>query len=265
MLMKKLKDILDSQFEPIKLDEASSFTSFLTEESDYEGPGKIITEEDDPFASASNDAGGDAGGGDPFGDAGGGGDAGGDPFGDNAGGGNDAGGGAGGGNGGAGGEGGNGESEGDDDKETSPIDDDSHEDDPEFNQGTGNPDDVTLSDEPSAKVKFNVEKIMQAVTSVIQTLSEDKLVEIEKIKTDVELIFNGKILNDEDLEFKNFRNAMFILKKICAKLDIAEANYLNRKMKEPALKKRDQLKQEIAAKKGELAQTRDVLTALDTK
>lgn len=262
--MKKLKDILDSQFEPIKLDEATSFTSFLTEESDYEGPGKIITEEDDPFASASNDAGGDAGGGDaggdPFGD-----NASSDPFGDNAGGGNDAGGGAGGGNGGAGGEGGNGESDGDDDKETSPIDDDSHEDDPEFNQGTGNPDDVTLSDEPSAKVKFNVEKIMQAVTSVIQTLSEDKLVEIEKIKTDVELIFNGKILNDEDLEFKNFRNAMFILKKICAKLDIAEANYLNRKMKEPALKKRDQLKQEIAAKKGELAQTRDVLTALDTK
>ena len=261
--MKKLKDILDSQFEPIKLDEATSFTSFLTEESDYEGPGKIITEEDDPFASASNDAGGGAGGddagGDPFGD-----NAGGDPFGDNAGGGNDAGGGAGGGNDGAGGEGGS-DSEGDDDKETSPIDDDSHEDDPEFNQGTGNPDDVTLSDEPSAKVKFNVEKIMQAVTSVIQTLSEDKLVEIEKIKTDVELIFNGKILNDEDLEFKNFRNAMFILKKICAKLDIAEANYLNRKMKEPALKKRDQLKQEIAAKKGELAQTRDVLTALDTK
>ena len=34
--MKKLKDILDSQFEPIKLDEATSFTSFLTEESDYE-------------------------------------------------------------------------------------------------------------------------------------------------------------------------------------------------------------------------------------
>ena len=256
MLMKKLKDILDSQFEPIKLDEASSFTSFLTEESDYEGPGKIITEEDDPFASASNDAGGDASGG---------GDAGGDPFGDNAGGGNDAGGAGGGGNDSASGEGGDGDSEGDGDKETSPIDDDSHEDDPEFNQGTGNSDDVTLSDEPSAKVKFNVEKIMQAVTSVIQTLSEDKLVEIEKIKTDVELIFNGKILNDEDLEFKNFRNAMFILKKICAKLDIAEANYLNRKMKEPALKKRDQLKQEIAAKKGELAQTRDVLTALDTK
>lgn len=254
--MKKLKDILDSQFEPIKLDEASSFTSFLTEESDYEGPGKIITEEDDPFASASNDAGGDASGG---------GDAGGDPFGDNAGGGNDAGGAGGGGNDSASGEGGDGDSEGDGDKETSPIDDDSHEDDPEFNQGTGNSDDVTLSDEPSAKVKFNVEKIMQAVTSVIQTLSEDKLVEIEKIKTDVELIFNGKILNDEDLEFKNFRNAMFILKKICAKLDIAEANYLNRKMKEPALKKRDQLKQEIAAKKGELAQTRDVLTALDTK
>lgn len=263
--MKKLKDILDSQFEPIKLDEAATFTSFLTEESDYEGPGKIITEDDDPFATASNnDAGGDDAGGDPFGDAGGGNNAGGaDPFGDNTAGGNAAGGGAGG-NGGA--EGGDGDSEGgDDDEKSDPVNDDSHEDDPEFNQGTGNPDDVTLSDEPSAKVKFNVEKIMQAVTSVIQTLSEDKLVEIEKIKTDVELIFNGKILNDEDLEFKNFKNAMFILKKICAKLDIAEANYLNRKMKEPALKKRDQLKQDIAAKKGELAATREVLTALDTK
>lgn len=263
--MKKLKDILDSQFEPIKLDEAATFTSFLTEESDYEGPGKIITEDDDPFATASNnDAGGNDAGGDPFGDAGGGNDAGGaDPFGDNTAGGNAAGGGAGG-NGGT--EGGDGDSEGgDDDEKSDPVNDDSHEDDPEFNQGTGNPDDVTLSDEPSAKVKFNVEKIMQAVTSVIQTLSEDKLVEIEKIKTDVELIFNGKILNDEDLEFKNFKNAMFILKKICAKLDIAEANYLNRKMKEPALKKRDQLKQDIAAKKGELAATREVLTALDTK
>lgn len=263
--MKKLKDILDSQFEPIKLDEAATFTSFLTEESDYEGPGKIITEDDDPFATASNnDAGGNDAGGDPFGDAGGGNDAGGaDPFGDNTTGGNAAGGGDGG-NGGA--EGGDGDSEGgDDDEKSDPVNDDSHEDDPEFNQGTGNPDDVTLSDEPSAKVKFNVEKIMQAVTSVIQTLSEDKLVEIEKIKTDVELIFNGKILNNEDLEFKNFRNAMFILKKICAKLDIAEANYLNRKMKEPALKKRDQLKQDIAAKKGELAATREVLTALDTK
>ena len=263
--MKKLKDILDSQFEPIKLDEAATFTSFLTEESDYEGPGKIITEDDDPFATASNnDAGGNDAGGDPFGDAGGGNDAGGaDPFGDNTAGGNAAGGGAGG-TGGA--EGGDGDSEGgDDDEKSDPVNDDSHEDDPEFNQGTGNPDDVTLSDEPSAKVKFNVEKIMQAVTSVIQTLSEDKLVEIEKIKTDVELIFNGKILNDEDLEFKNFKNAMFILKKICAKLDIAEANYLNRKMKEPALKKRDQLKQDIAAKKGELAATREVLTALDTK
>ena len=38
-------------------------------------------------------------------------------------------------------------------------------------------------------------------------LTCDQLVEIEKVKTDIELIFNGKLLNPEDLEFKNIKNA----------------------------------------------------------
>lgn len=267
--MKTLKDILDSALEPIKLDNGNSFTNFLTEEADYEGPAKMINEEDDPFAAASDagggagddvggDAGGDAGGADPFGDNAGGAD----PFGDNAAGG--PGGGGGGGtdddkDGGAG-EGGDGEEE-----EKSPLDDGSHEPDPEFNQGVSDPNDITLSDTPAAKSVYDIEKIMQTVTSVIQTLSEDQLIEIEKVKTAIELIFNGFLLNDEDLEFTNIKNAIFLIKKIAAKLDTKARAYLNRKLKEPLIKKRDEIKQDIAARKGELDSTRDVLTALDTK
>ena len=106
---------------------------------------------------------------------------------------------------------------------------------------------------------------MKTVATVIQTLSEDQLVEIEKVKNDVELIFNGFLLNEEDLDFDNVENAIFLIEKIAEKLEIKTKSYLIRKMKEPLIKKRDGIKQDIATKKGELNTTRDILTKLDTK
>lgn len=265
--MKTLKDIFDETFKPISLSESEDFNNFLTEEADFT-PVPVISEADDPFSGDDTAGGGDAGG-----DAGGdlGGDAGGDPFGGDAGGadpfgGPDGGAGGGGAGGGAGGEGGAAAGE-DKDKEEDEdtVDFDAHEDDPEFNQGTNNPNDVTLSDTPGAKAVFDIENIMKTVTSVIQTLSEDQLVEIEKVKACIELIFNGKLLNEEDLEFENIKNAIFLVKKISAKLDIKARAYLNRKLKEPLIKKRDKIKQDIASKKGELNNTRDLLTKLDTE
>ena len=263
--MKSLKSIFDETFKPISLTNSESFNNFLTEEADF-NPASSINEADDPFGGDDTAGGGDAGGDDAAGgDAGGdpfGGDAGGDPFGGDAGGGDTAGG-AGGTGAGDNAEGGN-DANGDSD-ENSAIDFDAHEDDPEFNQGTNNPNDVTLSDTPGAKAVFDIENIMKTVTSVIQTLSEDQLVEIEKVKACIELIFNGKLLNEEDLEFENIKNAIFLVKKISAKLDIKAKAYLNRKLKEPLIKKRDKIKQDIASKKGELNNTRDLLTKLDTE
>lgn len=255
--MKTLKDIFDETFKPISLSESEDFNNFLTEEADFT-PVPVISEADDPFGSDDTAGGGDAGG-----DAGGdlGGDAGGDPFG-----GPDGGAGGGGAGGSAGGEGGAAAGEDKDkDEDEDTVDFDAHEDDPEFNQGTNNPNDVTLSDTPGAKAVFDIENIMKTVTSVIQTLSEDQLVEIEKVKACIELIFNGKLLNEEDLEFENIKNAIFLVKKISAKLDIKARAYLNRKLKEPLIKKRDKIKQDIASKKGELNNTRDLLTKLDTE
>ena len=263
--MKNIKEMLDAVVEPIKLGDNSGFSNFLTEESDFEET-RIITEEDDPFGGggdAGNDAGGDAGG-DPFG---GGGDAG-----------NDAGGGGdplrsdmgGGGSDGEGAAGAKEGSEGEDDEDKDPdqnpaLTDGSHEPDPEFNQGETDPNDVTLSKDASINNKFNITDIMKTVATVIQTLSEDQLVEIEKVKNDVELIFNGFLLNEEDLDFDNVENAIFLIEKIAEKLEIKTKSYLIRKLKEPLIKKRDGIKQDIASKKGELNTTRDILTKLDTK
>lgn len=262
--MKNIKEMLDAVVEPIKLGDNSGFSNFLTEESDFEET-RIITEEDDPFGGggdAGNDAGGDAGG-DPFGGGGdAGNDAGGgaDPFG------NDMGGGGSDGDDGGAKDGSEGEDDEDKDTDQNPaLTDGSHEPDPEFNQGETDPNDVTLSKDASINNKFNITDIMKTVATVIQTLSEDQLVEIEKVKNDVELIFNGFLLNEEDLDFDNVENAIFLIEKIAEKLEIKTKDYLIRKMKEPLIKKRDGIKQDIATKKGELNTTRDILTKLDTK
>lgn len=266
--MKDLKELLNSAVDEIKLTNGLKFDRFLTEESDFVGT--VIAEADDPF-------GGDAGpGGDPFGgdsanDEGGaagaggdvGGDAGGDPFG-----GGDAG--AGGGDAGAtggdaGAEGADGDEGADKDGENPALTDGSHKPDPEYAQGQTNNDDVTLPDVPSAKSRFDIEGIMSTVMSVIQTCSEDQLIEMDKVKNCIELIFNGFLLNDEDLEFNNVKNAIFLIKKIADKMDITARSYLNRKLKEPLIKKRDEIKQKIAAQKGDLQNTRDILTSLDLK
>ena len=261
--MKNIKEMLDAVVEPIKLGDNSGFSNFLTEESDFEET-RIITEEDDPFGGggdAGNDAGGDAGG-DPFGGGGdAGNDAGGgaDPFG------NDMGGGGSDGDDGGAKDGSEGEDDEDKDTDQNPaLTDGSHEPDPEFNQGETDPNDVTLSKDASINNKFNITDIMKTVATVIQTLSEDQLVEIEKVKNDVELIFNGFLLNEEDLDFDNVENAIFLIEKIAEKLEIKTKSYLIRKMKEPLIKKRDGIKQDIATKKGELNTTRDILTKLDT-
>lgn len=243
--MKNLTDILG---------EITSKTITLSDKLDKQ----FLFEEDD---FGGDDAGGDdigggddmGGGDDPFGDDGGGGD----PFGDDAGG------------GGAGGEGGeSGEEEDDDksedDKKKEELDLDGHEDDPDFTFGKKNKDDVTLPDEPAAGTMFDLDEVMQATASLVSTLSEDQLVEYKQVKKCVELIFNGKILKPEDLEFKNVQNAIFLVENICKKLDIKTSAYLIRKLKEPLILKRDEIKQDIADQKNDLNTSRDAVIKLDT-
>lgn len=242
--MKDLKERLDEIVGNFKLKTNFGFAQFLTEADDFGGDDAAGG--DDPFASGGDDdpfaAGGDDAGADD-GDMGGGAPAGGSnsSTGDKS------------------------DSGSDDENKTSPIDDDSHEDDPDFTVGKNDNGDVTLSEVPAGKMLYDTEKVMNTVAAVIQTLKDTQLVEIEKVKTAIELVFNGKKLKDEDLKFTNLKNAIFIIKKIGVKLDTKTRNYLYRKIKEPLIKQRDQIKQDIAVKKGELQNAREVLTAMDIK
>lgn len=210
---------------------------------------KLTEADDDPFADdgPADDAGGD----DDFG----GDDAGGDPFGDDAG----------------GPDGGDSDSDSDSDGETTEGDEDNNgelnlddwEDDPDFTKGAANPDDVTLSDTPSGECIYDVEGAMQSLASVIQSLSDSDLAEIEMVKKAVELIFNGKILKPEDVTFTNPQNASFLIKKIAANLDEKTKNYLILKIKQPLIKQRDQQKLDIAALKKDVNVARDTLQDLD--
>lgn len=210
---------------------------------------KLTEADDDPFADdgPADDAGRD--------DDLGGDDAGGDPFGDDAG----------------GPDGGDSDSDSDGDGENAEGDEDNNgelnlddwEDDPDFTKGAANPDDVTLSDTPSGECIYDVEGAMQSLASVIQSLSDSDLAEIEMVKKAVELIFNGKILKPEDVTFTNPQNASFLIKKIAANLDEKTKNYLILKIKQPLIKQRDQQKLDIAALKKDVNVARDTLQDLD--
>lgn len=204
-------------------------------------------DDDDPFA---DDAGGD--------DDMGGDDAGGDPFADDGPGGGDGGSDSGSGDGSEGGEG-----DGSDQDDDNGLNLDDYEDDPDFTKGKANPDDVTLSDTPSGECIYDVEGIMTSLASVIQSLSDSDLAEIEMVKKAVELIFNGKILKPEDVQFTNPENASFLIKKIGSNVDEKTRNYLILKIKEPLIKQRDQQKLDIAKLKKDVNVARDTLTDLD--
>ena len=204
-------------------------------------------DDDDPFA---DDAGGD--------DDMGGDDAGGDPFADDGPGGGDGGTDDGSGDGSEGGTG-----DGSDQEDDNGLNLDDYEDDPDFTKGKANPDDVTLSDTPSGECIYDVEGIMTSLASVIQSLSDSDLAEIEMVKKAVELIFNGKILKPEDVQFTNPENASFLIKKIGSNVDEKTRNYLILKIKEPLIKQRDQQKLDIAKLKKDVNVARDTLTDLD--
>lgn len=249
--MKNLTDILgEITSKTITLSDKLD-KQFLFEEDDFGG--------DDTGGGDDGGFGDDAGGGDdPFGDDAGGGD----PFGDDAGGGGGPGGGGSGDSEGEEGEEDDGKSE--EDKKKEELDLDGHEDDPDFTFGKKNKDDVTLPDEPAAGTMFDLDEVMQATAALVSTLSEDQLVEYKQVKKCVELIFNGKILKPEDLDFKNVQNAIFLVENICKKLDIKTSAYLIRKLKEPLILKRDEIKQDIADQKNDLNTSRDAVIKLDT-
>lgn len=143
------------------------------------------------------------------------------------------------------------------------LDLENHEDDPDFTKGVSDNKDITLSDTPSGECIYDVDGVMKAIAAVIQGTNETDLEEIVPVKKAVELIFNGKILKPEDVQFTNTQNAAFLIKKIGEKVDEKTKNYLLIKIKEPLIKQRDQQKLDIAELKKDVNMARDTIQDLD--
>lgn len=154
------------------------------------------------------------------------------------------------------------DSEGDKAEDGEPNLDD-YEDDPDFTKGTQNTDDATLSDTPSGECVYDVDGVMKALATVIQSSSESDLSEIGKVKRVVELIFNGKVLKPEDVMFDDPRKASELIKKVGSKVNDKTRNYLVLKVKEPLIRQRDSQKMELAKAKKNVGVTRDTLQDLD--
>ena len=263
----KKKCDIASRIDEIFIEESKmkDFKEFLAEKmteinllDDLDKPERIKLSEaeaDDPFA---DDAGGDDAVDTDTGD-----DS--DPFGDDLGGSDGPGGGS---SGGSDedkedGEETEGENSTEADKKADELDLEGHEDDPDFLKGATDGDDVTLSDKPSGECIYDVDGIMKAIAAVIQGTNETDLEEIVAVKKAVELIFNGKILKPEDVQFTNTQNAAFLIKKIGEKVDEKTKNYLMVKIKEPLIKQRDQQKLDIVALKKDVNAARDTIQDLD--
>ena len=79
------------------------------------------------------------------------------------------------------------------------------------------------------------------------------------------MIFNGKKLKPEDLEFENVQNAIFLIGKIQEGLDNRTINYMDLKLKEPLIKQRDENKAKVASMKKDNDKVRDTILKIDTK
>lgn len=123
---------------------------------------------------------------------------------------------------------------------------DDREDDPEFKKGLDADDSVMLADIPSGEMIYDTKKVLNSINALIETLSEEDLVEMNKLKTAVELIFNGKKLKLEDVQFDDVENANMLISKLKNMLDDKTANYLVKKIKEPLIVFRDKSKLKMA-------------------
>lgn len=196
--------------------------------------------EDDDFAGGDDLGGDDALGGDDLGgdDLGGGDDFGGDDFGGD-------------------------EADGDEDAAEDEDETDDHEPDPDFTDGVKNPNSTVLDTAPSGETVYDSEGVFKSINGVIESLKKEQLAEIEGVKNCLELIFSGKKLKPEDLEFDNLQNAIFLINKIMEPLDDRTRNYAKIKLKTPLQVARDEEKLELAGKMKDIEKKRDTILNID--
>jgi hypothetical protein len=140
---------------------------------------------------------------------------------------------------------------------------DDHENDPDFTDGIKNPDSPVLDMMPSAETVYDADGVFKSIKGVIEAFPKEQLVEIEGVKNCLELIFSGKKLKPEDLDFDNIENAVFLFSKIMEPLNDRTKNYAKIKLKQPLQQERDKKKLDIANKIKDIEKNRDTILSID--
>lgn len=140
---------------------------------------------------------------------------------------------------------------------------DDHENDPDFTDGIKNPDSPVLDKMPSAETVYDADGVFKSIKGVIEAFPKEQLMEIEGVKNCLELIFSGKKLKPEDLDFDNIENAVFLFSKIMEPLNDRTKNYAKIKLKQPLQQERDKEKLDIANKIKDVEKKRDTILSID--
>lgn len=140
---------------------------------------------------------------------------------------------------------------------------DDHETDPDFTDGIKNPDSPVLDKMPSAETVYDADGVFKSIKGVIEALPKEQLAEIEGVKNCLELIFSGKKLKPDDLDFDNIENAIFLFNKIMEPLNDRTKNYAKIKLKQPLQQERDKEKLDVASKIKDIEKKRDTILSID--
>lgn len=149
----------------------------------------------------------------------------------------------------------------DEPNEDDPYDLANHEDDPDFanNQKKGELGEPV----PNGACVLDVDGIMKSLNAVIEALPDIELAEIDAVKKVITIVFNGKLLKDEDVIFQNPKNATYLLKKVGENVDERTYRYLVLKIKQALTKLRDARKEELAKMKNDTQNVRNTLADID--
>lgn len=140
---------------------------------------------------------------------------------------------------------------------------DDHENDPDFTDGIKNPDSPVLDKMPSAETVYDADGVFKSIKGIIEAFPKEQLAEIEGVKNCLELIFSGKKLKPEDLDFDNIENAIFLFNKIMEPLNDRTKNYAKIKLKQPLQQERDKEKLDVASKIKDIEKKRDTILSID--
>jgi hypothetical protein len=135
------------------------------------------------------------------------------------------------------------------------------EDDPDFS-GLSQSEGSAAEDLPSGEVIYDIDGVLQGINSTVSS-SDIDLSEIDKAKTILEIVANGKKLKGEDFEdIRDPQSFSDIVNRVLFQVDDKTQNYFKMKIKSAAISFQNQKKIEASENDGEAKALSDLASKI---